>query len=76
MEDRSVAIDNMKTTIPCPKYKDSLSYSFWGVYDGHAGSKAAEMCKQSLHKMLIENDMFFYGDMSKAIQVCHVKYKN
>lgn len=69
MEDRSIAIDNMKETVPNAKYKKELSYSYWAVYDGHSGFKAAEMCKESLHKILIENDMFFYGDMSKAIQV-------
>lgn len=68
MEDRSIIIDNMKNEIPSDKYQEII-YSFWGVYDGHAGYRAAEICKQSLHKLIVNNRNFFEGNIPLAIQV-------
>ncbi|TYH55061.1 hypothetical protein ES332_D09G213400v1 [Gossypium tomentosum] len=34
--------------------KSGLEFDFYGVYDGHGGSRVAEECKERLHKVLKE----------------------
>ncbi|XP_022737422.1 probable protein phosphatase 2C 51 [Durio zibethinus] len=34
--------------------KGREKFDFYGVYDGHGGSRVAEECKERLHKMLVE----------------------
>lgn len=70
MEDRSITIDNLKEEIPSELYIENTLYSFFAVYDGHAGYRAAEICKESFHKLLVTNRYFSEGDIPKAIQVC------
>ena len=69
MEDRSIAIDDIRSIHEAEKYKENLPYAYWAVYDGHAGFRAAEICKQKLHKIIVENENFFSGQVDKAIQV-------
>ncbi|MBA0571504.1 hypothetical protein Golob_001891 [Gossypium lobatum] len=34
--------------------KGGETFDFYGVYDGHGGSRVAEECKERLHKLLVE----------------------
>ena len=72
MEDRHVIFDNMKADIPSGSYKDDMTYSYWAVYDGHAGYKAAEICMNLLHEEIAQNEHFIKGDILSAIQVCEM----
>ena len=69
MEDRHVVFDDLREELPNAHYQDAVPYSYWAVYDGHAGFRAAEICKDSLHKEIIQSEHFKSGDIFAAIQV-------
>jgi len=69
MEDRHVVFDDLREELPDAHYQEGIPYSYWAVYDGHAGFKAAEICKDCLHKEIMQSEHFKSGDIFAAIQV-------
>lgn len=67
MEDRHVCFDDLKGQIQNIDYPENTHLSFYGIYDGHAGSRAAEICKNLLHTHIITN--LFFSNSTGAIQV-------
>lgn len=43
------------------------STSFWGVYDGHGGIKAAEFCQNFLHRKLLTSKHYAEGHFINAL---------
>jgi len=68
MEDRYICIDNVKEISPDTQYPQGDHFAFFAVYDGHAGFRAADICKESLHKIILDEPEFGSGNVTKAIQ--------
>ena len=67
MEDRVVCFDDIKSQIPELNYPNDMRISYFGVFDGHAGSRAAEICKNQLHTKIICESLF--QSVTQSIQV-------
>jgi len=67
MEDRCVCIDDLREALPDLTFCEGYRYAYWAVYDGHAGSRAAEMSTELLHRLIVE-DSSFTGNIPGAIQ--------
>ena len=68
MEDRCICIDDLCEALPDHTFCEGYRYAYWAVYDGHAGSRAAEMSTEILHRLIVE-DSSFTGNIPGAIQV-------
>jgi serine/threonine protein phosphatase PrpC len=74
MEDACVVIDYLH--LVCPELSSYLetnmdcgrNFSFYGVYDGHAGYRAARILKQTLHSHLFKNPLFTQRKVDEAIR--------
>jgi protein phosphatase 2C family protein 2/3 len=52
--------------IPPRRFPNS-SLCFYGVYDGHAGKTAAELCAKYLHLKVVESQAFAHGKYLEAL---------
>ena len=55
------------------KYWPKISY--FGIYDGHGGSKCADFLRDSLHKIIFSNE-YFQENPKKAIKNAFLKAEN
>jgi len=53
MQDRHVIIENFLGHLTS-KPNDLINLSFYAIFDGHAGARAAEFCAENLHVILAE----------------------
>ena len=67
MEDRVVCFDDIKSQLPELNYPNDMRISYFAVFDGHAGARAAEICKTQLHSKIICETIF--QSVSQSIQV-------
>jgi serine/threonine protein phosphatase PrpC len=61
MEDRHTVVTNMTTeSIQSTSHNSNpgTPYSFYAVFDGHGSDKAAEFCRASLRKNIVQNERF------------------
>merc|ERR1712142_1156769 len=61
MEDRHVVLHDLKTHLPSAlqgKIDPSEHVSYYAVYDGHAGTDAAEYAAEHLHELLVESSKY------------------
>ena len=73
-EDRvSIIINMTKPENYTKKYWPKISY--FGIYDGHGGSKCADFLRDSLHKIIFSNE-YFPENPEKAIKNAFLKAEN
>ena len=73
-EDRvSIIINMTKPENYTKKYWPKIS--FFGIYDGHGGSKCADFLRDSLHKIIFSNE-YFPENVEKAIKNGFLKAEN
>ena len=61
MEDSHISIDDLSRYYPegfAPFKRDSLVHSFYGIYDGHVGSRAARYASDTLHDRIFQGRAF------------------
>ena len=68
MEDRHVIIENFLELLKDPCL-DIKRVSYYAVFDGHSGSRAAEFCASRMHQVLAErfpkgNNIFSFWNHS------------
>lgn len=57
--------DQLQVTADTPMTQ--IPHAFFGVYDGHGGSKAAEFVAQKLHKAVVDNP-YFDSNVEEALR--------
>ncbi|OTF74374.1 hypothetical protein BLA29_005174 [Euroglyphus maynei] len=65
MEDRHVIIQNLNKALGLDLPK---TYSYYAIFDGHAGIDAASYSTAHLHHYLVESDSFRNGQMEDAFR--------
>ena len=60
MEDRTTLIENLLEG----QEGEDLAVSYFAVFDGHAGRRAADICSSNIHQMVCEHSDFPEGDMA------------
>lgn len=65
MEDRHVVIPDLLSQF---KDKGDKQYSYYAVFDGHAGPDAAQFAADNLHKNLVESSFFQSGNILDAFR--------
>ena len=73
-EDRVSIIINMTKPENYTK-KNWPKISFFGIYDGHGGSKCADFLRDTLHKIIFSNE-YFPENAEKAIKNAFLKTEN
>ena len=73
-EDRVSIIINMTKPENYTK-KNWPKISFFGIYDGHGGSKCADFLRDTLHKIIFSNE-YFPENPEKAIKNAFLKTEN
>ena len=73
-EDRVSIIINMAKPENYTK-KNWPKISFFGIYDGHGGSKCADFLRDTLHKIIFSNE-YFPENAEKAIKNAFLKTEN
>eukprot|EP01095_Lingulamoeba_sp_RSL-Kostka_P014180 TRINITY_DN6116_c0_g1_i2.p1 TRINITY_DN6116_c0_g1~~TRINITY_DN6116_c0_g1_i2.p1 ORF type:complete len:276 (+),score=100.94 TRINITY_DN6116_c0_g1_i2:41-868(+) len=69
MEDRFVNIDEIKRK-DIINNNENKNITYYGVYDGHCGHKAADLCQELLHTKLLSEVDFDEEDISQSISDC------
>jgi len=75
MEDEHVVLTNLRSNTefkafshfpPASKSSSSSPLAFFGVYDGHRGSRCAKFVAQNLHKNIFNSQAFIQGVQSSS----------
>eukprot|EP01129_Flabellula_baltica_P014615 TRINITY_DN7042_c0_g1_i1.p1 TRINITY_DN7042_c0_g1~~TRINITY_DN7042_c0_g1_i1.p1 ORF type:complete len:284 (-),score=79.10 TRINITY_DN7042_c0_g1_i1:48-899(-) len=69
MEDALIFFDDLRTSeLPLDGFMEGENpLSFYAVYDGHGGKRAAKLAKELLHVNLFKNEKFLSGDHEAGI---------
>lgn len=66
MEDAHVLLDDVNGTLNLPATVPRTSY--YGVYDGHGGTHAADMTADLLHRNILSHPSFASGQVEEALK--------
>jgi len=67
MEDEHITIDDITEDFESQVAAHGRPCAYYGIYDGHRGSQAAEFVAETLHNKIVNSDKFKEGDVEGAI---------
>jgi serine/threonine protein phosphatase PrpC len=70
MEDTHVVLEDVNKPF---SLQESVSRSYFAVYDGHGGKNAADMTADLLHKNIITDPEFINGNIEQALKIGFTK---